>query len=79
MEMPRTIHYFYGFPKELYKVQFPAKVNPEIAVQTKNLLEPTLVELDEKWGLVGGKTLLNYENLGQAFRLSVPTPEHYLP
>ena len=170
MEMPRTIHDFYGFPEELYKVQYPAKGNPELADQTKILLEPTPVELDEKWGLDHGawsvikhlypkanipviqlsidntknatyhfqlakqlnslrekgilivgsgniihnlrlvdfanmnkdnygydwaveareklnnyildenfNPLLNYENLGQAFRLAVPTPEHYLP
>jgi 4,5-DOPA dioxygenase extradiol len=170
MEMPRTIHDFYGFPEELYNIQYPAKGNPELAVQTKNLLQPTLVELDEKWGLDHGawsvikhlypnanipviqlsidntknaayhfqlakqlnslrekgilmvgsgniihnlrlvdfanmnkdnygydwaveareklnnyildnnfKPLLTYENLGQAFRLAVPTPEHYLP
>ena len=170
MEMPRTIHDFYGFPEELYKVQYPAKGNPELADQTKILLEPTPVKLDEKWGLDHGawsvikhlypkanipviqlsidntknatyhfqlakqlnslrekgilivgsgniihnlrlvdfanmnkdnygydwaveareklnnyildgnfNPLLNYETLGQAFRLSVPTPEHYLP
>lgn len=54
MEMPQTIHDFGGFPKALYEVQYPAKGNPELAEATKLLLEPTLVELDEKWGLDHG-------------------------
>lgn len=54
MEMPRTIHDFSGFPKELYEVQYPAKGNPILAKETKELLKPTFVELDEKWGLDHG-------------------------
>lgn len=54
MEMPKTIHDFGGFPKALYEVQYPAKGNPALAEATKLLLEPTIVELDEKWGLDHG-------------------------
>jgi 4,5-DOPA dioxygenase extradiol len=54
MEMPQTIHDFGGFPQALFDVQYPAKGNPELAEQTKLLLDPTLVELDEKWGLDHG-------------------------
>ncbi len=54
MEMPKTIHDFGGFPKELFDVQYPAKGSPELALETKNILQPTLVELDEKWGLDHG-------------------------
>jgi 4,5-DOPA dioxygenase extradiol len=54
MEMPQTIHDFGGFPKALFEVQYPAKGNPQLAEATKLLLEPTLVELDEKWGLDHG-------------------------
>ncbi len=54
MEMPRTIHDFGGFPQALFEVQYPAKGNPELAVETKKLLLPVDVELDEHWGLDHG-------------------------
>ena len=170
MEQPKTIHDFGGFPKELYEVQYPAKGSPTLARETKELLNPVIVELDEKWGLDHGAwsvikhlypnadvpvvqlsidytkptayhfelakqlsslrekgiliigsgnivhnlklvdfqnfdkenfgydwaieakesinkllldrnyhSLLNYEKLGKAFQLAIPTPDHYLP
>jgi 4,5-DOPA dioxygenase extradiol len=54
MPMPPTIHDFYGFPQALFNVQYPAKGNPALAAETQKLLSPTLVELDEKWGLDHG-------------------------
>jgi len=54
MEMPRTIHDFGGFPKELFAVEYPAKGNPDLAIATKELLLPTEVELDHEWGLDHG-------------------------
>lgn len=54
MEMPKTIHDFGGFPQELFEVQYPAKGSPALAQETKNILVPTVVELDEKWGLDHG-------------------------
>lgn len=54
MEMPRTIHDFGGFPQALFEVQYPAKGSPGLAVETKELLMPTAVELDEHWGLDHG-------------------------
>ncbi len=54
MEMPKTIHDFYGFPQELFDVQYPANGSPSLAKETAGLLSPTLVELDEKWGLDHG-------------------------
>ena len=54
MEMPKTIHDFYGFPQELYNVQYPAKGSPELAKEIKELLLPVAVESDYKWGLDHG-------------------------
>lgn len=54
MEQPLTIHDFGGFPKELFEVQYPAPGNPELALETKNLVEKAEVELDLNWGLDHG-------------------------
>ncbi len=54
MKQPQTIHDFGGFPKELFAVQYPAPGSPELALQTKELLLPNQVELDETWGLDHG-------------------------
>ena len=54
MEMPKTIHDFYGFPKELFDVQYPAPGNPELAAETAELLLPLEVEEDHNWGLDHG-------------------------
>jgi len=54
MEMPKTIYDFYGFPDELYKLKYPAKGNPELARETKEILKPANVDLDMEWGLDHG-------------------------
>ena len=54
MQMPRTIHDFGGFPQALFDVQYPAKGSPELALETKKILEPANVDLDEHWGLDRG-------------------------
>ncbi|WP_409416167.1 4,5-DOPA dioxygenase extradiol [Flavobacterium sp. PS2] len=54
MEMPKTIHDFGGFPQALFDVQYPAKGSPELAVETKRILTPVEIELDETWGLDHG-------------------------
>ncbi|MBA3680210.1 MAG: 4,5-DOPA dioxygenase extradiol [Bacteroidetes bacterium] len=54
MKMPRTIHDFGGFPKELFETIYPAPGTPEFALETKNTIKKTVVALDEKWGLDHG-------------------------
>lgn len=54
MKMPKTIHDFGGFPQALFDVQYPAKGDPALAEETKKILLPTQVELDEHWGLDHG-------------------------
>ncbi len=54
MTMPPTIHDFGGFPRELYRVQYPAAGNPEFARRAQRLLAPTPVALDQGWGLDHG-------------------------
>ncbi|MFH7005648.1 4,5-DOPA-extradiol-dioxygenase [Flavobacterium bizetiae] len=54
MQMPRTIHDFGGFPQALFDVQYPAKGSPELALETKRILDPVHVDLDEHWGLDHG-------------------------
>ncbi|MEY2792164.1 MAG: dioxygenase extradiol [Bacteroidota bacterium] len=54
MNSPKTIHDFGGFPRELFQVQYPAKGDPELALETKRLVKSTNVELDHDWGLDHG-------------------------
>jgi 4,5-DOPA dioxygenase extradiol len=54
MPQPRTIHDFGNFPDALFNVQYPSPGNPELAAHIKELLQPTVVELDQTWGLDHG-------------------------
>ncbi len=53
MEKPRTIHDFYGFPPELYEVQYPALGSPSLAKELKEFVKVE-AELDYQWGLDHG-------------------------
>ncbi len=53
-EKPETIHDFGGFPRELFEVQYPAQGSPQLAKETKDLINKTTVGLDTKWGLDHG-------------------------
>lgn len=54
MDTPKTIHDFYGFPKELFEVQYPAKGSPTLAAETQKILLPNIAEEDHNWGLDHG-------------------------
>jgi 4,5-DOPA dioxygenase extradiol len=54
MEAPRTIHDFYGFPRELFEVQYTAPGSPALASQIINSFKKTEVKADQNWGLDHG-------------------------
>ncbi len=54
MTQPRTIHDFFGFPPELYAVQYPAPGSPELARRTGDLLDGAHISMDTSWGLDHG-------------------------
>lgn len=51
-----TIHDFYGFPKELYEMTYPAKGNPELAKEVQELYKKNGIEaeLDDTRGIDHG-------------------------
>ena len=54
VENPRTIHDFGGFPRELFAVQYPAPGSLELCKRVGELLNPTPVAADNRWGLDHG-------------------------
>ncbi len=53
-DRPRTIHDFYGFPPELYQIEYPAPGSLEGAKLVQNLVHSTSIALDYEWGLDHG-------------------------
>jgi len=57
-ERPPTIHDFYGFPRELQEVQYPAPGDPQLARRVRDLVGQGRAELraevNDEWGLDHG-------------------------
>jgi 4,5-DOPA dioxygenase extradiol len=54
MDQPRTIHDFYGFPRPLYEMHYPAPGSPGLARLTQEAVRTAQVGLDYDWGLDHG-------------------------
>ena len=53
-EKPKTIYDFYGFPKELYDVTYPAPGSPALVDTVRKIIKLSDVQPDNSWGLDHG-------------------------
>ncbi|HBC27749.1 MAG TPA: 4,5-DOPA dioxygenase extradiol [Ruminococcaceae bacterium] len=83
-EKPKMVYDMYGFPPELYKIDYPAPGAPELARRTAEIIGPS-VRIDNSWGLDHGAWSVLVHLFPRAdipvFQLSVngraPAAEHF--
>ncbi len=55
MPEPPTVHDFYGFPRQMYEISYPAPGAPELVATLQELVAPVWLESDTgAWGLDHG-------------------------
>ena len=54
MDKPRTIHDFFGFPKGLFEVEYPAPGSRSLAERVRRIVTTTKIATDMNWGLDHG-------------------------
>ncbi|KAA3609699.1 MAG: 4,5-DOPA dioxygenase extradiol [Calditrichaeota bacterium] len=82
---PKMIYDMYGFPKELYEVQYKANGSPETAREIQELISSTNVQSDTEWGFDHGNWSVMTRLFPQAniplFQMSIdyykPMSYHY--
>lgn len=82
-ERPKTIHDFWGFPKELYDMTYPCPGSPAFAAETQKLITKVSVYSDTDWGIDHGTWIVLARMYPDAhipvFQMSIdfPKPAQY--